>query len=307
MTGKTKIGLIGCGRWGRNILRDLLVCGCDVYVAEHGESGRIYALDIGAKAAFAEYTEFPDALDGYVVAVQTDRHFDMLKRLAPTGKPIFIEKPMVPDRVHALEIQALMGERVFVMHKWRYHPGIQMLRTLNQEGTYGKLHRLTTNRVQWKQPHDDVDAFWILMPHDVSIAYHIIDDLPDVKAVQAQIRGNDIHELTAFLGPEPSVTLSISDIFPETQRHVIAYFDQAVVSLPDPLSDQLEVRALKEGKPSDEITSIPISTEFPLLREIKAFIAHVETGAAVGSLVEDEMTMMQCLTEMRRLAFDTEG
>ncbi len=307
MTGKTKIGLIGCGRWGRNILRDLLVCDCDVYVAEHGESGRTHALDVGAKAAFAEYTEFPDALDGYVVAVQTDRHFDMLKRLAPTGKPIFIEKPMVPDRVHALEIQALMGDRVFVMHKWRYHPGIQMLRTLHQEGAYGKLRRLTTNRVQWKQPHDDVDAFWILMPHDVSIAYHIIGALPEVEAVQAEIRDDDVHALTAFLGPDPRVTLSVSDIFPETQRHIVAYFDQAVVSLPDPLSDQLEVRALKEGKPSDEITSIPISTEFPLLREVRAFVEHLKAGTVVKSSVEEELAMMQCLDKMRALAFAQEA
>ncbi|SDE32735.1 Gfo/Idh/MocA family protein [Kordiimonas lacus] len=300
---QVKVGLIGCGRWGRNILRDLLSIGCEVWVAEHRDSNQAQALEMGARKVVAEWQELPEDLDGYIVAVQTDRHFDVLSALADTGKPVFVEKPITPDLDQAYALKDLMGDRVFVMHKWRYHPGVQALADVREKGQFGDLKRLWCSRLQWQQPHDDVDAFWILMPHDLSITFHIVGQLPDVQAVQADVHGQDIHVLTAFLGPVPQVQLEISDIYPETRRKVTAHFEKAVVSLPNPLADHLLVQHLDEnGQPTAEHEIIPISTEYPLLREIKGFVDFLKGGVRPLSPIEDEIRLMEHLNELRRKA-----
>lgn len=45
------VGLVGCGNWGRHILRDLLALDCDVTVVARSEASRARARDGGARAA----------------------------------------------------------------------------------------------------------------------------------------------------------------------------------------------------------------------------------------------------------------
>lgn len=297
-----EIGLVGCGRWGKNILRDLIALGCNVTVFEHSSSGREHARSLGVKRVFAELYDSDRILDGYIVAVQTQNHYQVLKELAPCGRPVFVEKPMVPDLDQAHEISSLMGNRVFVMHKWRYHPGVQVLAELRKSERFGKLQRLLTRRVQWGHPHKDVDALWILMPHDASIALHILGHLPSVNAVQAVSIDNRIDSVVALLGREPSVTIEVSAIDPVTSRLVCAFFDRAIVSLPDPLADHLEVRFLDEsGRPTEQREEIPISTEWPLFLELKAFIEFINGGIAPQSSIEDELSILKILSDVRAL------
>lgn len=300
-----KIGLIGCGRWGKNILRDLLTLGCEVHVAEHNIAGRQQAEKMGAHSVVRNETELETEVDGYIVAVHTARHQDMLEYLAPSRKPVFVEKPMVPNNEAVQIIDALMGDRVFVMHKWRYHPGVQALRDLVRSEQYGNVRRLTTSRLQWDQPHQDVDAFWILMPHDVSIVFHILGQLPPVRHVQTTKSGEAIHAMTAHLGHCPGVQMEISALYPETKRMISVYFEKTVVSLCDPLADHLDLRHFDaNGRPVGKREKIPISTEYPLLRELSAFIAYLNGGEKPMSNIADEQAIMVCLNELRSQAFD---
>ncbi|MCK0069516.1 Gfo/Idh/MocA family protein [Kordiimonas laminariae] len=305
MADAVKIGLIGCGRWGKNILRDLLLLGCDVHVAEHREENRALALEAGASSVCYDQSELPNEMDGYVIAVPTARHYETLLTLENGVAPIFIEKPMVPSLEQAEDIAQRMGDRVFVMHKWRYHPGIEKIAELRATGKYGALKNLLTRRLQWKHPHKDVDAFWILTPHDVSIAMHILGHLPEVKAVQTVTHGNDVHAMTAFLGTSPSVEISISDVYPKMERLISARFEKAVVSLNDSHDAFLEVRHIdKNGKPLDQLSTIEISDEFPLIRELRTFVEYIKGGAKPFSSVADEIMVMQTLQALRLAAFE---
>src|SRR5205814_1063916 len=129
MTKKLHIGLIGCGRWGRHILRDLLILGCDVTVVSGSEAGRQDARDGGATEIVAS-VEYLPPVSGLVVATPTSTHAEVIESLLELNVPIFTEKPMTADRESAFRLARQAPNRLFVMDKWRYHAGIEMLRDI---------------------------------------------------------------------------------------------------------------------------------------------------------------------------------
>ena len=81
-----KIGLVGCGRWGRFILRDLLSLGASVSVVARGDDARL-ASEAGAQVV-ARLDDLP-AVDGIVVATPTTTHADVIEALLPRGTPVY--------------------------------------------------------------------------------------------------------------------------------------------------------------------------------------------------------------------------
>src|SRR5690606_29193615 len=155
--------------------------GVAVHVADVATEARERALAAGA-ASVCERAEALPVVDGYVVAAPTVLHADIAELLLARGRPVFVEKPLSQDVVRARELVALAPERLFVMEKWRYHPGIEALAQQARSGALGEILAVRTYRLGWDVPHRDVDAVWILLPHDLSIAYEILGHLPQAQA-----------------------------------------------------------------------------------------------------------------------------
>ena len=96
-----KIGLVGCGRWGKFILRDLKSLDCEVEVVARGEQSIANANAHGADKFLAGICNFSSNLYGFVVASPTVTHVDCIKQLLPHGRPIFVEKPIFDDLTEA--------------------------------------------------------------------------------------------------------------------------------------------------------------------------------------------------------------
>src|SRR5688572_28234277 len=92
----SRIGLIGCGAWGRHILRDLKQCGAIVHVVAPSETSRQNAVAHGADSIVARHADLPP-VDGYVVAAPTSLHAAIIEELLPSGRPIYTEKPLTAD------------------------------------------------------------------------------------------------------------------------------------------------------------------------------------------------------------------
>jgi predicted dehydrogenase len=214
-----RIALIGCGRWGRHILRDLLELRSTVVVADPAEGAREHARAAGAVAVVRDAVELP-SVDGAIVATPTATHAAVLGALLPRGVPIFCEKPLTADAASAADLAERGGERLFVMDKWRYHPGIEALRDLARSGELGPVRGLRTIRIGWANPHADVDAIWILAPHDLSIAIEILGRLPEPRAaVGAQLGGRAVG-LLGMLGEVPWLAMAVAVANEEMRREV---------------------------------------------------------------------------------------
>ena len=95
--------------------------------------------------------------------------------------PIYCEKPFTTDVDDAEELVAAAPTSLFVMHKWRYHPGVLALGELARRGDIGRVQGLTTERLQWGEGHGRTDVVWHLAPHDLSIGLELLGGLGAVR------------------------------------------------------------------------------------------------------------------------------
>src|SRR5712691_10246463 len=235
------VGLVGVGAWGRHILRDLVSLGCRVTVVVRDETKHRGALEGGAVVAVARIEELPTDLAGIVVATPTSTHGAVVEALLPRGVPLFVEKPLTNDAAAARSLAELAGDRLFVMHKWRYHPGIQLLGEIARSGELGPVVGLRTVRVGWGNPHADVDAVWILAPHDLSIALEVLGAIPEPHSAVAETVNGTTSGLVALLGDDPWFAFEVSTAHPVRLREIRLICRDGIATLLDPYVDHVLV------------------------------------------------------------------
>jgi predicted dehydrogenase len=292
----SRVALVGCGRWGRHILRDLLELGSAVVVADPAADGRAHARSAGAVAVVCDALELP-SVDGAIVATPTVTHAAVLDGLLPRGVPVFCEKPLTADAASAADLAARGGARLFVMDKWRYHPGIEALRDLARSGELGPVRSLRTTRVGWANPHADVDAIWILAPHDLSIAIEILGRLPEPRAAVGEQLGGRAVGLLGVLGDDPWVALDVSVATEEMRREVRLQCRDGIAVLADASRENIQI--VRHGGPVEQR---PIAPEPPLRRELGAFLAHLAGGPPPKSSGADGAAVVSVLARLRVLA-----
>jgi len=298
-----RVGLVGCGRWGRLILRDLVRLGCDVHVAVPSPESRQAAVDSGAVAAVEKVGRLPTGLDGYVVAVPTNMHARIIEQLLDRERPIYVEKPLTDDPGTAQSLAAAAGERVFVMDKWRYHGAIQALAALVESKELGGVQSMQSVRAQCGQPHDDVDATWILLPHDLSIVLHVLGCLPPVRAAFGEGVGSAMESAIAFLGDNPRAAVQVTSLWPAYNRMVRVLFEDGIASMVDPMDNHILLHRFDHGRLSrDRVERRRVDTEAPLLKELRAFVGHLEGGPPPLSSAADGAAIARTISEVHRMA-----
>jgi predicted dehydrogenase len=110
------VGLVGCGRWGSKILRDLHELGCRVPVVARSADSVRRAEAAGADR-LVKQVEALGEVDGVVVATPTATHVTVLDEVLQLGVPVYVEKPMTTDAEAADRLAREAGDRLFVMDK----------------------------------------------------------------------------------------------------------------------------------------------------------------------------------------------
>ena len=100
-----RVGLVGCGRWGRHILRDLRSLGCDVPVVARSQASRQRAEEGGAAEIVAEMAALR-GVDGVVVSTPTSTHAEVVEEALELGVPVYVEKPLTADLASARRLAA---------------------------------------------------------------------------------------------------------------------------------------------------------------------------------------------------------
>lgn len=290
--------MVGCGAWGRLILRDLVELGCVVPVVARTEESQASAQSGGASVVVDLLRDLP-RVDGIIVATTTSSHFEVTTEALDLGVPVFVEKPLCSDADEADRLAKLGEERLFVMDKWRYHPGIQGLRDIVVSGELGPVVGLRCTRVSWGRVHDDIDAVWTLMPHDISIGLEVLGEIPEPRSAVAEPDGNG---LIAILGEAPWLVIEVSTTTMEKRREVRLICRGGVAIVDDSWSDRFTIARAGSSRNQPEVVKRTVSNELPLLRELRCFVEHLGGGPPPRSSAQEGAANVRTIVRLRQLA-----
>ncbi len=279
--GTPVVGLVGCGNWGKHILRDLVALGCDVAVVARSPESRGNA-EAGGAVLVCEAVEALPNVDAAVVATPTAVREPIIMELLGRGVPVFTEKPLAADVATAERLVAAADDRLFVMEKWRYHPGIMELAEIAQSGEFGPVLGLHARRVNWGIDHPDVDPVWTLIPHDLSIIDEILGYIPEPVWARGEILSGRPGSLIGALGDAPWVVIEVSATNSLRRREIRLMCRDATVILEDAADHLVFIASHADLAPTT--TQRPVGSELPLFAELEAFIDHVR-GADSSLLV----------------------
>ncbi|MFA5113124.1 MAG: Gfo/Idh/MocA family oxidoreductase [Candidatus Margulisiibacteriota bacterium] len=292
------LGLIGCGNWGRNILRDLIKLECETQVVDPDPAARDLAAELGALRAYSSVSELP-ACDGYVVAVPIPDLTKECARLLPQKKPIFAEKTLCLSLADYARLKSLGGAGyIFAMHKWHYHPGIEALRLIARSDRIGRLEELCLTRHAWVNDFHGGDVFWTQSVHDLTIIKHILGAIPaEIRAIKVIKDNTGLPvSLTAMLGHDPAVTLNVSGRHCNKVSGVSLHGQKGSAELYDAYDDHLTVRNAKGEE------KVPIDTAYPLYLELQEFVAYLQGGPAPRCDLESAKEVTQAILNLRKKA-----
>jgi len=299
---KKKIALIGCGIWGQNILKELLNLHAETVVYESDSGLKQKILDLGA-AGFHIGLPYPEHYDGIIIATPSSTHRSIIETLAPSGIPVFLEKPLTTTLADAMALEKISPDNIFLMHIWLYHPGIQLLRDIARSGELGRVLGIRSTRANWTSPRKDTDSAWNLSPHDITIAKAILGYLPEPKSAVAERHNGIIRGIMAILGNDPYVVFEVSNRYERKIREVRVHFEKGIAVLEDEKTGHVKVI---RGDASSDLKDLKIDLRTfdktpPLHLEIREFLHYLDGGPPPQSSFSDGLEVIKIIHKLVEL------
>jgi len=190
------VAQLGCGYWGPNLLRNFSAQPkCHVkWVADEDPKRRDYVeANYPKTRATAHWQEAVDDadVDAVIIATPASTHYELGKACLEAGKHIFVEKPlaMCVSQADALVmLAAAQRKTIMAGDTFLYNAAVRYMKQLVAEGQLGEVYYIYSQRLNLGQVRTDVNAWWNLAPHDVSILLYLMEgELP----VSVSARGID--------------------------------------------------------------------------------------------------------------------
>jgi predicted dehydrogenase len=186
MSKQIKVGVVGCGYWGPNLIRNFRALpGCSLKMMCDVNETRLKHLH----ALYPEVEGSTDfnhmlngaGLDAVVIATAVRFHFQMAKASLLAGKHTFIEKPMAASARECEELVEIAAKKSLVLmigHTFLYSPAVRKIKELVEWGDLGEIRYICARRLNLGLYQKDINVAWDLAPHDISIILHIMEEAP---------------------------------------------------------------------------------------------------------------------------------
>jgi len=307
-----RVAVVGAGRWGQHLVRNLHDLGVLAAVADPDPAIRertrftypdVKLLDDAASAASSD-------VEAVVIATPASTHAPLCIQALEAGKHVYVEKPFtltVADAERVVEVAERAGMTLMVGHLLLYQPAVGFLRDYLASGAIGRVAFLHQDRLNLGVVRSAENALWSLGVHDVAAMLHIVGDVPTAvdawgqRVLQPHVE-DDVHLHMRFPG-DTEGHLHASWLWPERRRRLTIVGTEAMVVY-DEEGHEVVVCRRRAG---DDLGVVDDGSEVlftgdpaPLRHELIHFLNRVVDGAEPLSSGRAAIPVIRVLEESAR-------
>ncbi len=315
--GVANIAVVGCGYWGKNIVRNFFEMGllrrvCDA--CEETVKSVEARYQVPASTVLEDVLTDP-AVEGVAVAVPAAAHYDVVTRCLLAGKHVFVEKPLALHIEDGRRLVALAHHHhrlLMVGHILQYHPAVLRLKELIDQGELGQIKYIYSSRLNLGKLRTEEDILWSFAPHDISAILFLLGEMPvrvgsqggtylDSHVVDTTVTtcefnsGVNAHIFVSWLHPFKEQKLTV------VGGKKMAVFDdmepKAKLVLYEHRIDWLD-RVPVAHKDGGHVIELP--AEEPLRKECEHFVECMRTGQTPRTDGQNGIQVLQVLEACER-------
>jgi len=293
--GIPKVAVLGCGYWGKNLVRNLKALGALSVVADLTEAGRVKARELAPNARiFDDHHKVlgkPD-IQAVLIATPAETHFELAMAALQAGKHVYVEKPLALTYEKGSRLVKEADERGLVLmvgHILRYHPAVLKLAELIHSGELGKLQYIYSNRLNLGKIRREENILWSFAPHDISVILMLMGQMPfEVVAIGGSYLQPNIADTTVthlLFDNGVRAHIYVSWLHPYKEQRLVVVGDKKMAVFDDVkkqdklvlLDEHVEMGSNGEMVPfKDDGTPVQYVFSEPLRAECEHFLKCVQ-------------------------------
>ncbi len=308
-----KIAVLGCGIWGRNIVRNFynlnalgMVCDLD---EENLAKVREQYPNVKTTKDFNDILNSKE-ITGVVVVTPSHTHYKFVKAMLEAGKHVYVEKPISTVAQEARDLTDLADAKGLILmvgHLLLYHPAVNKLKMLVEDGVLGDIVYAQSDRLNINYFKNDRSVMWDLAPHDVSMISYVLGKNPKrvISAIGCSSDGNDIMDITHIgIQMEGGAIAHITDSWITPRKHVqlLVRGTKATAILDDTVPDHK--LTIYDNFKAGTIENVQMEDYLeiePLKLECQHFINCCNTGQKARSDGENGFIVVSILEEAEKI------
>ena len=249
-----KVGVIGHGYWGPNLVRNFMAAPgssvsavCDQREERLTQLRKVYPtlkVQTDASALINDPT-----VDAIVVATPVSSHFELAMAALKSGKHVLVEKPIASNSEQACRLIDEARQRRLVLmvdHTFVYTDAVQKVRELISTGALGEIYYYDAVRVNLGLFQHDVNVIWDLAIHDLSIMDYVLPNKPVAISATgiSHVPGQpeNVAYITLFFANTQIAHVHVNWLTPVKVRHTLIGGSEKMIVYDDlEPSDKLKV------------------------------------------------------------------
>ena len=316
---KKDIAVIGCGYWGKNLVRNFYELGALNTICD--ASAQVLSALAEKHSGINTTTNIDDVLSNaeiraVAIAAPAAMHYELAMKAMKAGKDVFVEKPLALEASQGEELVRYARENgriLMVGHILHYHPAVKQLKAIVDKGTLGRIQYIYSNRLSFGKIRREENILWSFAPHDISMILKLVGEEP------AQVSAKGSHSLHPGISDVTMSQMSfesgvnahifVSWLHPFKEQKLVVVGDKKMAEFDDtaPGESKLTVYpheivwtdGLPQAKKANG-TPVPLEEGEPLKEECRHFIGCVDKRSAPISDGEEGLRGLRVLNALQK-------
>lgn len=286
---RANIAVIGCGYWGKNVVRTFHTLGalrwvCDVrpQALENARTNYGVQTTSSVTEVLADHE-----VEGVAIAAPAVHHYRLVRQALEAGKHVLVEKPLalrLEEGRHLARIAESRAQVLMVGHILQYHPAITKLKELIAAGELGRIKYIYSSRLNLGKLRAEENILWSFAPHDISAVLFLLEEMPTRIAshggtyVDARVADTTLSTCEFASGVNAHIFVSWLHPFKEQKLTIVGGKKMAVFDDMQPerklvlYSHRIDWVDRMPVAHSDQGQVVPIAKDEPLRLECEHFL-----------------------------------